>query len=179
MNEDLLGYNAMVETAMRSVVRQALDKAAETGLPNDHHFYITFETTNPDVIIPDSLRKRYPEEMTIVLQHQFWALKTDDDGFSVELSFNNNSEYLRIPFAALITFADPSVNFGLQFHNDSDNDFEYSDGFDYEIGSPDDGIINDDASSNNKNTKENQKTSNKKTSGSEDNIVTLDSFRKK
>lgn len=122
MNEDLLGYNDMVETAMRSVVRQALEKAATDGLPNEHHFYITFKTEHPDVVIPDSLRERYPEEMTIVLQHQFWALQSDVDGFSVELSFNHNREYLRIPFDALVTFADPSVNFGLQFHVDPDSE---------------------------------------------------------
>lgn len=116
MNEDLLGYNEMVEHAMRSVVRQALDRAATTGLPGDHHFYITFRTDHPDTVVPKSLSERYPQEMTIVLQHQFWNLVTDEDGFSVELSFNRKREHLHIPFDALVTFADPSVNFGLQFH---------------------------------------------------------------
>lgn len=123
MNEDLLGYNEMVETAMRSVVKQALDRAAEGGLPGNHHFYVTFRTDHPDVVVPDRLREQYPEEMTIVLQHQFWGLIPDDEGFDVELSFNKRHEHLRIPYAALITFADPSVNFGLQFHvevNESD-----------------------------------------------------------
>lgn len=116
MNEDLLGYNEMVEQAMRSVVRRALERAAKGGLPGNHHFYITFKTDHPDVMIPNRLSSQYPEEMTIVLQHQFWGLQPDDEGFDVELSFNRQHEHLRIPYAALITFADPSVNFGLQFH---------------------------------------------------------------
>ena len=116
MNEDLLGYNEMVEHAMRSVVRKALDRAAKGGLPGNHHFYITFRTDHPDVMIPPRLAEQYSDEMTIVLQHQFWGLQPDDEGFDVELSFNRQHEHLRIPYAALITFADPSVNFGLQFH---------------------------------------------------------------
>ena len=116
MSEDLLGYNDMVEKAMRSVVRQALERAAKGGLPGNHHFYITFRTDHPDVQIPDRLHQQYPEEMTIVLQHQFWGLVADDEGFDVELSFNKVHEHLRIPYDSLITFADPSVNFGLQFH---------------------------------------------------------------
>jgi len=120
MSEDLLGYNEMVETAMRSVVRQALERAAKGGLPGNHHFYVTFRTDHPDVMIPDRLRQQYPEEMTIVLQHQFWGLVADDEGFDVELSFNKIHEHLRIPYDSLITFADPSVNFGLQFHVEMD-----------------------------------------------------------
>lgn len=122
MNEDLLGYNEMVEQAMRSVVRKALDRAAKGGLPGNHHFYITFRTEHPDVMIPNRLKAQYPEEMTIVLQHQFWGLQPDDEGFDVELSFNRQHEHLRIPYAALVTFADPSVNFGLQFHVEVDED---------------------------------------------------------
>ncbi len=122
MNEDLLGYNEMVEQAMRSVVRKALERAAKGGLPGNHHFYITFKTDHPDVMIPNRLVDQYPEEMTIVLQHQFWGLQPDDEGFDVELSFNRQHEHLRIPYAALITFADPSVNFGLQFHVEVEED---------------------------------------------------------
>lgn len=122
MNEDLLGYNEMVEQAMRSVVRKALERAAKGGLPGTHHFYITFRTDHPDVMIPTRLTEQYPEEMTIVLQHQFWGLQPDDEGFDVELSFNRQHEHLRIPYAALITFADPSVNFGLQFHVEVEDD---------------------------------------------------------
>lgn len=121
MTEDLLGYNDMVERAMRSVVREALSRAALHGLPGNHHFYITFRTDHPDVQLPVRLKERYPDEMTIVLQHQFWGLLSDEEGFDVELSFNQRHEHLRIPFDALITFADPSVNFGLQFHVDPES----------------------------------------------------------
>ena len=122
MNEDLLGYNEMVGQAMRSVVRKALERAAKGGLPGNHHFYITFRTDHPDVMIPNRLSEQYPEDMTIVLQHQFWGLRPDNEGFDVELSFNRRHEHLRIPYAALITFADPSVNFGLQFHVEVEDD---------------------------------------------------------
>ncbi len=122
MNDDLLGYNEMVERAMRSVVRQALDRATRGGLPGNHHFYITFRTDHPETLIPNRLKEQYPEEMTIVLQHQFWGLHPDDEGFDVELSFNRKHEHLRIPYDALITFADPSVNFGLQFHVEVEDD---------------------------------------------------------
>jgi hypothetical protein len=121
MTEDLLGYNDMVERAMRSVVREALARAAQHGLPGNHHFYITFRTDHPDVVLPPRLREKYPDEMTIVLQHQFWGLQSDEEGFDVELSFNQRHEHLRIPFDCLITFADPSVNFGLQFHVDPES----------------------------------------------------------
>lgn len=115
MIDDQMGYNAMVETAMRGVVRDALNMAAKDGLPGEHHFYITFRTDQPGVAIPDHLKQRYPREMTIVLQHQFWNLAVTDEAMEVDLSFNQKLERLRVPLDALITFADPSVNFGLQF----------------------------------------------------------------
>ncbi len=116
MSEDRMGYNAMVEGAMLNVVRKAIETAATEGLPGEHHFYITFRTDHPDSQLPDHLRKRYPREMTIVLQHQFWNLTVDEHALEVDLSFNQKLERLRVPLDALITFADPSVNFGLQFH---------------------------------------------------------------
>ncbi len=116
MSDDLIGYNEMVDNAMLNVVRQAVDFAIENGLPGKHHFYITFKTEHPGVDIPDHLHKRYPDEMTIVLQHQFWNLSTAGNAVSVDLSFNQKLEHLHIPFASIVTFADPSVNFGLQFH---------------------------------------------------------------
>ena len=115
MSRDFMNYNAMVEDALRGVVRAALARAAQSGLPGNHHFYITFRTDVPGVQIPDYLHGRYPEEMTIVLQHQFWGLEANADHFAVTLSFNRVSERLVIPYAALTTFADPSVQFGLQF----------------------------------------------------------------
>ena len=115
MAQDLFDYPQMVEAALRGVMRDALACAAREGLPGDHHFYVSFRTRAPGVAIPEYLLAKYPDEMTIVLQHQFRALEVGDDGFSVNLSFQNRSERLKIPFAAVTTFADPSVNFGLQF----------------------------------------------------------------
>src|ERR1700680_114658 len=115
MAQDLFDYPQMVEAALRGVIREALACAAREGLPGDHHFYVSFRTRSPGVAIPEYLLANYPDEMTIVLQHQFRALEVGDDGFSVNLSFQNRSERLKIPFAAVTTFADPSVNFGLQF----------------------------------------------------------------
>jgi hypothetical protein len=112
---DDLQYDVMVENALRGVVRQALAQVSEGGLPGEHHFYITFRSDHPDVVIPEHLRERYPREMTIVLQYQFWDLEVGSDGFAVTLSFNNRSERLNVPFEAVIAFADPSVRFGLQF----------------------------------------------------------------
>lgn len=111
----LLDYNQLVETALRGAVREALKRVAEFGLPGNHHFYITFRTDQPGVELPDYLHERYPEEMTIVLQHQYWGLEIHEDYFQVTLSFNKVPERLVIPYAALTAFADPSVQFGLQF----------------------------------------------------------------
>ena len=115
MAQDLFNYPKMVETALRGVMREALARTAREGLPGDHHFYVTFRTRAPGVGLPAYLLSKFPDEMTIVLQHQFRALEVVDDAFSVNLSFQSRSERLRIPFAAVTTFADPSVNFGLQF----------------------------------------------------------------
>lgn len=121
---DHIRYDHLIETALREVVHQAMTKVVQNGLPGEHHFYISFLTNHPGVEIPDYLREKYPEEMTIVLQHQFFGLTVTETGFSVMLSFNNVRERLVIPFAAITTFADPSVNFALQFQNipSSDSD---------------------------------------------------------
>src|SRR5688572_24975313 len=108
-------YDKMVEKALRGVVTQALDHVVKNGLPNDHHFYITFMTDYPGVEIPSYLREQYPEEMTIVLQYQFYGLEALEEKFQVTLSFNNTPERLVIPVEAVTIFADPSVNFALQF----------------------------------------------------------------
>lgn len=115
MVKDQMNYNDMVESALRGVVRQALDRVAENGLPGNHHLYLSFHTDYPGVVVPSHLRERYPEEMTVVLQHQFWGLETNDQGFEVTLSFDDVHEYIFVPFAAMTAFADPSVQFGLQF----------------------------------------------------------------
>jgi hypothetical protein len=108
-------YDKMVEKALRGVVTQALNHVVTHGLPNDHHFYVTFLTEFPGVEIPPYLKEQYPEEMTIVLQYQFYGLEAHEDFFTVTLSFNNQPEKLIIPVEAVTIFADPSVNFALQF----------------------------------------------------------------
>lgn len=118
--DDILRYDKMVESALRGVVRKSIEEVIEQhgdtgGMPGEHHFYITFLTDFPGVKIPDYLRDRYPGEMTIVLQYQFSDLYVDRDKMSVTLSFNNVPERLEIPLAAISIFADPSVNFALQF----------------------------------------------------------------
>jgi uncharacterized protein len=114
-----LRYDRMVEDALRSVVRRALIHVAEHGLPGNHHFYITFRTDHPGSEIPQPLSERYPGEMTIVLQHQFWGLEVDENQFCVTLSFADVPHRLVVPFAAVTAFADPSVRFGLQFDVES------------------------------------------------------------
>ncbi len=108
-------YNKMVEAALRGVVRQALEQTIQGGLLGDHHYYLTFRTDTPGVEVPPYLKERFKDEMTIVVQHQFWDLLLDDQAFSLTLSFNGKPEHLRVPFNALTGFFDPSVQFGLQF----------------------------------------------------------------
>ncbi|MDE1900805.1 MAG: hypothetical protein KGI37_04055 [Alphaproteobacteria bacterium] len=122
MSEDLLRYDLMIEAALRDVVRETLESVARDGLPGDHHFYITFATKFPGVKVPDHLRQQYPDEMTIVLQYQFFGLKIENDCIHVTLSFNNIKENLVVPIESITTFADPSVNFALQFQTGDDED---------------------------------------------------------
>ena len=112
---DRFQYDALVDDALRSVVRRVLTQVAEKGLPGSHHFYISFRSTDPGVALPDYLLAKYPEEMTIVLQHQYWDLIIGPDFFEVTVSFNKQQERIKVPFAALSAFVDPSVRFGLQF----------------------------------------------------------------
>jgi hypothetical protein len=116
MTNETIDYPLMIDTAMRSVVRQALTHVQQYGLPGEHHFFISFQTHYPGVQISPQLKARYPEEITIVVQHQFWDLHMTDTYFSLMLSFNNIPEKLVVPFDALTAFADPSIKFGLQFH---------------------------------------------------------------
>ena len=162
MADDLFRNDLMVETALRGVVRDALRRAAERGLPGNHHFYITFKTRAPGVHIPEYLVERYPDEMTIVLQFQFWDLEILEDQFSVTLSFNDVREPLTIPFEALTGFADPSVQFGLQFQQTANGDTPTGDDDDPDGGeTPDgDGETTDDANGTGE-------------------VVSLDQFRKK
>jgi len=127
MSEDSLRYDKMVEDALRGVVRDALTQTAEHGLFGEHHFYITFRTRFPGVRVPPHILARHPDEMTIVLQHQFWSLEVLDEHFEVTLSFSGVSERLVVPFAAITGFADPSAKFGLQFQVEEDEDDEFDD----------------------------------------------------
>lgn len=115
MNDDPLQYDQLVERALKNVVREALIHVSQHGLPGAHHLYITFRTDHPGATVPDELRAKYPSEMTIVLQYQFWDLIIGEDEFEVKLSFNDRQQRLVVPFVAINAFADPSVNFALQF----------------------------------------------------------------
>lgn len=108
-------YPRLVREALRQVPREALRRASESGLPPTHHFYISFRTDHPGVEVAGYLRERYPDEMTIVLQHQFWDLEVDEEAFSVGLSFSGHPEHIRVPFRALTAFLDPAAEFGLRF----------------------------------------------------------------
>jgi len=112
---DSFNYEEMVQEGLRGVVRDALKVAATEGLPGAHHFYIAFKTDYPGVQLADYLRERHPEEMTIVIQHQFWGLEIDPRGFYVTLSFSDSQEQIYVPFHALLSFMDPYAKFGLQF----------------------------------------------------------------
>jgi len=112
---DQIRYDLLTQQALRGVVRNVLADAAKKGLPGDHHFYISFDTRADGVRLSDRLRAQYPDEMTIILQHQFWDLKVGDDEFEVGLSFGGIAERLTVPYEAINGFFDPSVQFGLQF----------------------------------------------------------------
>jgi hypothetical protein len=114
--DSLIPYDEIVQDALRGVVKRVLERIdADGGLPGSHHFYIAFRTRFPGVDIPKHLLERYPEEMTIVIQHRYWDLAIDDEGFQIGLSFNQVPSKLRVPFAAITGFVDPAVNFALQF----------------------------------------------------------------
>jgi uncharacterized protein len=112
---DHIRYDVLAQAALRGVVRTVLTDVAKKGLPGEHHFKITFNTTAPGVRLSDRMRAQYPEAMTIVLQHQFWDLHVDDNAFEVGLSFGGVPERLAVPFEAVTAFFDPAVQFGFQF----------------------------------------------------------------
>lgn len=121
-----IDYGNLMHRAMRGLIQTVLTDVADHGLPGAHHFFITFDTRHPEVEIADWLRERYPTEMTVVLQHWFENLEVADKGFSITLNFGNNPEHMVIPFDALRTFVDPSVEFGLRFetHEPDEDDAE-------------------------------------------------------
>lgn len=165
MLEKEIEYERMVEDALRSVVRETLNLVEKDGLPGEHHLYITFQTEHPKVNIPEYLKEKYPEEMTIVLQYKFWGLEVKKDQFQVTLSFNKVSEQLIIPFEAITGFADPAANFGLRFETLEDAEDDDMDGLFSETDSQD---LNQEEV--NKEKEKIQKSAD---------IITLDRFRKK
>jgi hypothetical protein len=184
MSQDLLEYQKLVENAMRTVVREALRLIDDTGLPGAHHFYITFRTQDDGVEISDQVAAQYPDEMTIVLEHQFWDLEITDDQFGVTLSFGGKQERLVVPFAAITAFVDPSVKFGLQFGSeggalvgtpraelalDTNSDSGSESGTDADAGG-EDRVPGDSDENSPENSPENS---------GDGTVVALDSFRKK
>lgn len=157
-----MDYEVMVQEALRDVVKKAISYTAKNGLQGDHHFYVTFATEHHGVVMPDYLREQYGEEITIVLQYEFWDLSADNNGFHVTLCFDDAHEKLYIPYTALVSFVDPSVKFGLQF-TPTTEDFS-------ETGK----TIKAD-----KPTKPDKSTKKADSGEATSNIITLDSFRKK
>ncbi len=131
-----IDYGNLMHRAMRGLIQSVLTDVGQNGLPGAHHFFITFDTTHPDVEMADWLMERYPTEMTIVIQHWFENLNVDDDGFTITLNFGNQPEPMVIPFDAVRTFVDPSVEFGLRFESHSDEEEEGDDSDDDEPPTP-------------------------------------------
>ncbi|WP_299896882.1 ClpXP protease specificity-enhancing factor SspB [uncultured Ruegeria sp.] len=119
-----IDYGNLMHTAMRGLIKTVLTEVSQTGLPGAHHFFITFDTRENGVEIADWLRERYPEEMTIVMQHWFENLEVGEAGFSITLNFGDAPEPLYVPYSAIKTFVDPSVEFGLRFESPEDEDEE-------------------------------------------------------
>ncbi len=177
MEDGPLQYDVWIEDALRSVIRTALGHVAHEGLPGEHHFYITFRVDDPGAVVPPVLRERHPEEMTIVLQHQFDNLHVDQDAFEVTLYFGGKAERLRVPFRTVVAFSDPSVNFGLQLKvvqaDDEEAMAEFEDGAE---APPSSGVNEDNAAA--------APSANGDSDGDDGNVKTgeviaLDAFRKK
>lgn len=165
-----IDYGNLMHDAMRSLIRKVLDGIAADGLPGEHHFFITFDTMHPDVELADWLSDRYPEEMTIVIQHWFDNLNITDVGFAITLNFGDNPEPLYVPYDAIRTFVDPSVEFGLRFET-QEHDVEELD----ETEMPHDAEI---SSLEVEPRDENDAGEEKDSSNKEAEVVSLDHFRK-
>lgn len=146
MTGDLIRYDVLTQEALRNVVRKVLIEVAQTGLPGEHHFFITFDTKHPGVRISSRLRAQYPDEMTIVLQHQFWEMTVTESGVEVGLSFNGVPERLVVPFPAMTAFADPHASFGIKFDTQTtpeqaDADLEIAPGDEDSMAARPDGAV--------------------------------------
>jgi uncharacterized protein len=135
---DTIDYGNLMHRAMRGLIQEVLERVAKTGLPGNHHFFVTFDTMHPDVEIADWLSDRYPGEMTVVIQHWFANLEVTDEGFTITLNFGDNPETLYIPYDAIKTFVDPSVEFGLRFETQDDKRPEIAEAPMHEMAEPDD-----------------------------------------
>jgi hypothetical protein len=181
MNQDTIDYGKLVDEAMHIIVYKVLKLVEQRGLPGDHHFFISFYTKHPGVKISEALLNKYPREMTIVLQYQYQSLEVSNDKMSVILSFDSVKEKITIPFSAITTFADPSVQFGLQFR---EVEYDYDDvdiEFDDEESPPAEGKSSSEKGAKSKKEPAAPKKAGKKggKSKQENNVVSLDQFRKK
>lgn len=181
MTEDILRYDILVQNALRGVIRKVLSEVDKTGLPGNHHFFITFLTGAQGVKVSNRIKEQYPEQMTIVLQHQYWELEVNETGFGIGLSFSDIPEKLYIPYAAIRGFYDPSVNFELEFDVEQSEDQEETSGDVATIGAAT-SVLQDDTASDEAQNKEapdeDEQSPNEGGDGSAD-VVSLDSFRKK
>lgn len=175
MSDEFIDYGELIDEAMHIIVRKALQIVQEKGLQGNHHFFISFITKFPGVVLSKKLLSKYEGEMTIVLQYQFEELEVREDGFSITLSFGGTKERISIPFAALTAFADPSVKFGLQFRSLDEMDFE--DGEEETTAEVKEFVVPPAGESDKKDKKSKDSKDKDKKSG--DNVITLDSFRKK
>jgi len=184
MAQDLMNYEQMTQLALRGVVRDAIRRVIrEDGLPGAHHFYITFLTRHPGAEIDESLAKKYPEEITIVLEHQFWDLTANDDNFEVTLKFGGVPKYIKVPYTAITRFHDPSVGFALQFEPQKESEAVATVSPIAQVQPATDVTPEPKPAPAKKTKPKSKKSSTKKTKKddkeSDDKVVSLDSFRKK
>ncbi len=173
MSEIMINYDELVQNALRGVVIAVLKDVEKNGLPGEHHFYIAFKTHAEGVEISPHLKSRYPDEMTIVVQHRYWGLKVDENQFEIGLSFNQKPELLVIPYSAIVGFVDPSVQFALQFNEENDDDDEFEDDDDLDV------IEETTIELANEETAPLPKKAKEQNDSDGSNVVTLDAFRKK
>ncbi len=180
-NHDLIGYDEIIENSMRTVIYETLKKIETKGLPGNHYFIISFLTKYPDVKVPESLKDKYRDEMTIVVQYQYKSLKVTQDHFEISLSFSGKYEKLFVPYKSVTSFADPSMNFGLKFSVS----YEDLEGAEITVIDP-----SDHANKNNsdkrsskaktatKSAAKGKKSAKSKTGKDDDKVISLDQFRK-
>jgi len=166
-----IDYGRLMHRAMRGLIQQVLSDVARDGLPGQHHFFITFDTTHPEAKLADWLKERYPVEMTVVMQHWFDALEVSDEGFAVTLNFGDAPERMFIPYDSIKTFVDPSVEFGLRFETQEVDEDDYDDEDDDDIPSADPVPLRDQG-------KEELHRDKKSKEKRDAEVVQLDTFRK-